>query len=437
MLNRGKVTTSERKKRKELVEDLLTKGYTPVNVRGTTKVSALAEAGRELGISYEGMYRWLGRERTQKKLGNTAFIPDWRKYKPVETSLVEQPPELPDTSQVARFLRNHPSTVEELSIKFKITVDETYNILSELENTHHILHKAGDVFSIHKTPEPAYVQGPIFEYVSRKDNTFLFGALGDTHLGSKYERLDVLRDLYDRFEKVGVDRVFHTGNWIDGEHHFNKHDLHTHGFDAQCRYLVNEYPSKKRIITYAIAGDDHEGWTAQREGINVGAYLENKMREAGRADWIDLGYMEAHVKLVNVNTGFFTMLAVVHPGGGSAYAESYSIQKIVESLESGEKPGVALYGHYHKLIAGEYRNVFWLQTGCTKGQDTFGRKKRLRYTLGGTTVRLEQDPDTGAIVSFSPTMHRYFDKGYYWQRNQRWSHSGEVVLPEVDSNPKH
>src|SRR6185369_11109011 len=114
------------------------------------------------------------------------------------------------------------------------------------------------------------------------------------------------------------------------------------------------------------------------------------MRDAGRSDWVDLGYMEAHIRLRNANTGKESILAVVHPGGGSAYADSYVVQKIIESLDGGEKPAVALYGHYHKMLAGEYRNVFWVLVPSTKDQDVFMRKKRLRSVVGGAIIEVEQ-----------------------------------------------
>jgi hypothetical protein len=264
--------------------------------------------------------------------------------------------------------------------------------------------------------------------VSRPDNTFLFGAVADSHLGSKYERLDALNDIYNRFEKAAVDRVFHCGNWIEGEARFNRTDIKIHGMDAQLDYLADHYPAKPGIVTYAVTGDDHEGWYAQREGIDIGRHAENVMRRAGRNDWVNLGYMEAHIRLVNANTGKWVTLAVVHPGGGSAYADSYVVQKILESLDGGEKPAVALYGHYHKMLAGEYRNVYWALIPSTKDQDVFMRKHKLRSVVGGGIIGLDQDPETGAITGMTPKLWRYFNKGYY--ENERWSHSGDVILPD-------
>ncbi|MGE3582875.1 MAG: Hint domain-containing protein [Hyphomonadaceae bacterium] len=246
------------------------------------------------------------------------------------------------------------------------------------------------------------------------------------HNCSRYERLDVLNDLYNRFEKAKVQAVYNTGNWIDGEARFNKHDITVHGMEAQCRYLARHYPARPGFKTYAVAGDDHEGWYGQREGVDIGRFAERIMRDVGREDWVHLGFMEAYIRLVNANTGKSAVMAVVHPGGGSAYALSYSIQKIIEALDGGEKPAVGLYGHYHKLWAGNIRNVWCVQTGTTKDQDPFMRKKKIDAHVGGVIVRMEQDPRTGAIIGFEPNMIRYFNKGYY---ADRWSYSQPVRLP--------
>ena len=58
-----------------------------------------------------------------------------------------------------------------------------------------------------------------------KDGVIRFGFVSDTHLASKYARLDVLNALYDVFAKEGITTVYHGGNWIDGDARFNKYDV--------------------------------------------------------------------------------------------------------------------------------------------------------------------------------------------------------------------
>ena len=179
-------------------------------------------------------------------------------------------------------------------------------------------------------------------------------------------------------------------------------------------------------MTYAVAGDDHEGWYGQREGVDIGKRAEQTFLENGRNDWRHIGFMEAFVSLVHAKSKASSQLLVQHPGGGSAYALSYTTQKIVESLDGGEKPAVLLCGHYHKLWFGNIRNVWCVQTGCQQDQTPFMRKKRISAHVGGCLVRLTQDPRTGAIVRCRVEIMRYFNKGYY---NNRWSHAGAVELP--------
>jgi hypothetical protein len=329
--------------------------------------------------------------------------------------------------RIIAVLRRGGGSVAELAAAAGASEGLVRRALDSLRAANIVIHEDDGRFSIGTSLAPAFSSGEAVKYVSRKNNTFLFGALGDSHLGSKYERLDVTNDLYDRYEAAGVDRVFHTGNWVDGDGPLNRHDLAVHGMEGQFEYLAQNYPTRKGITTYAVAGEDHEGWWTRSEGINVGQRAEQTMREHGRADWVNLGFMEAHVRLVNANSGKEAILAVVHPGGGSAYALSYSIQKIIEALEGGEKPAVGLYGHYHKLWAGNIRSVWVVCTGCGQDQTVFMRNKvKQEAHVGGTMIELEQDPETGAIIAMTPKLIRYFVRGYY---GNRWARGAPNVKP--------
>ena len=418
----------EIERRKKVLEECLAEGFAPFGQTGG-QGSAVNEAARRLRVHPATLGHSV-------RLG--AVAPDWTKYAPSARATiaaeVAPPPPMParqDLSEaLLKALRSGPLSLAEISHRVGSTPGQALDELQALQSRAHNIRKIGDDYALEREMEPAFVRGPSFRYVSRPDNTFYFGVAADSHLGSKYERLDALVDIYDRFAKAKVDRVFHCGNWVEGEASFNRTDVAIHGMEQQLQYCVKHYPRREGIVTYAVTGDDHEGWYAQREGIDIGRRLEQDMRDAGRSDWVNLGYMEAYVELVNANTGKVAVLAVVHPGGGSAYADSYVVQKIIESLDGGEKPAVALYGHYHKMLAGEYRNVFWVLVPSTKDQDVFMRKKRIRSVVGGGIITLEQDPETGAITGFTPKLWRYFNKSFY---NNRWSHSGGVELPEREA----
>ncbi len=211
-----------------------------------------------------------------------------------------------------------------------------------------------------------------------------FGLIGDNHLCNKHSRLDVLKEAYDVFEREGITTVLNTGNWIDGEHRFTKPECIVRpGMDSQIDYMLENYPQRKGITTRYVAGDDHEGWYQQRECIEIGRYLELRAQKIGRTDLQYLGYAEADIELKA--KGGSAVARVVHPGGGSAYAISYTDQKRVESYQGGEKPSIEFAGHYHKYNVGYPREVTTIQTGCTCEQTLFMRKKRPGKKCGVST----------------------------------------------------
>lgn len=423
------------------VEQALRAGWRPAGRAGPGP-AAIAVAAEALGVPRATMQKRLATARLKH-----GIEPDWSLWKPATAPRIAAAPPRPAPAPVPEApprvaaepvpprgvpadlaerilsaIRKEPLSLAELAARFQVSAG---TVLDEIEAAHARganLHQLGDRWSLERAQAPSYSTGRRFEYLSRPDNSFVFGVTADNHLCSKYERLDALETNYDRFAERGVDRVFNCGNWIDGEARFNRTEIHTHGMDGQLRYLVEKYPRRPGLVTYAVSGDDHEGWYDQREGVSIGRRAELEMRAAGREDWVDLGFMEAHVALKNANSGKEATLSVVHPGGGSAYADSYVVQKIIESLDGGEKPACALYGHYHKCLAGQYRNVWWILVPSTKDQDTFMRKKRLRSVVGGGIVTLRQDPASGAIYAMAPELWQFFNRGFY---NDRWSHAGE------------
>jgi hypothetical protein len=246
---------------------------------------------------------------------------------------------------------------------------------------------------------------------------YKFGVCGDKHLCNQHSRIDVLNLLYDLYEAEGITTVYDTGNWIDGEARFNKSELLVHGLDAQIDYLIQNHPAKKGLKTFAVAGDDHEGWYQQRECLDIGKYAEMKMRSAGREDWVHLGYAESIIEL-KASKGS-RMMMVNHPGGGSSYAISYKGQKYVEGLTGGEKPAIVLQGHYHKFNVGYPREVFVVDSGTCCDQTLFMRKRQLQAHVGGLIIELMQAPD-GRIVRFRVEFLPFYDRGFYEKQRRHF-----------------
>jgi hypothetical protein len=308
----------------------------------------------------------------------------------------------------------------------KLRVDNsTAALILELAKARGVsLHHRGDLWHVDAPAMGSQNEPGRFQLVSDDTGLIRIAAVGDTHLCSKYARLDCLEDFYDHVEHRGIKHVLHAGNWIDGEAPFNRHDLLVHGMDQQMQYLAKHYPQRPGIETWAITGEDHEGWYSRREGVDVGRYAERVMQDAGRADWRDVGFMENFIDLVHAGTGKTSKLLLMHPGGGSAYAVSYAPQKIVEGFDGGDKPACLLIGHYHKSSYNLIRNVHTFQVGCFEDQTVFMRKNKLSAHLGGwVEIQLHLDPETGAVITGGGFFKNYYVRDYY---NGRWSQHGPV-----------
>lgn len=258
--------------------------------------------------------------------------------------------------------------------------------------------------SPHKTPQIVH---DLSEYEGK---WFRFGVCGDKHMGNMQSRLDVMNLLYDLYEAEGITTVYDTGNWIDGECRFNKNELLVHGMDNQLDYLIDNHPKKKDIITHYVAGDDHEGWYQQREGVEIGKYLQLRAEAAGRNDLKYLGYAESLVELKAARGS--RMMMVNHPGGGASYAISYKSQRYADSLQGGEKPAIVLQGHYHKFNVGYPREIFAVDTGTCCDQTLFMRKRQIQAHVGGLIVEVMQAPD-GRIARFRTEFLPFYDRGFY------------------------
>ena len=231
---------------------------------------------------------------------------------------VVEPAEINYAEKIKAILKKRGVVpIAELSNTLDISYGKVEGFIKELTDKGHtaVTENGNVIFStLIPKSEPTYLD------VKKMSTGFhRFGVCGDNHLCSKYERLDILNALYDFYESEGITTVYNTGNWIDGEARFNKHDIHTHGMDNQIDYFLENYPKRKGITTYYITGDDHEGWYTQREGIDVGRYTEMKAKQAGREDFGEslLAPDRTHDRLARVGMGMGYGAAGMGMGGPS------------------------------------------------------------------------------------------------------------------------
>lgn len=242
-----------------------------------------------------------------------------------------------------------------------------------------------------------------------------FGIVSDTHIGNHHSMEDQLHEAFEVFRKEGITAVYAPGNLIDGEKTYRgqEYEIKVMGVDNVVSNLARVWPRVPGITTYHVASSTcHEGYYFKSAGVLVG-----KLIETARPDMVYLGLDEADVVLHDSDAR--PTLRIIHPGGGSSYADSYRPQKIVESYGGGEKPTVLAIGHYHKSSFNDIRDVQVLQAGCLERQTPFMRKLSLRAAMGFWIVEI-QFSEHGSLRRFKQEWFRYYvgDRGqilHDWQ----------------------
>jgi len=200
------------------------------------------------------------------------------------------------------------------------------------------------------------------------DRHIRFGAFSDCHLGHSCYRPDVLRKMIKDGKRQGIEFWFNSGGTVEGMSGRDGHiyELDYLGASAQLGFFTSEFKRFRKTVYSIEAQNSHGGWFKSKGnmGLNIGEELEKRSRH-----YKFIGYDEQDIILDN---GLKVRLR--HPGGGTAYALSYKIQKYVEAISGGQKPHMLLQGHFHKSIYLFYRNIHCFDAGCLCDQTPFMKK---------------------------------------------------------------
>lgn len=189
--------------------------------------------------------------------------------------------------------------------------------------------------------------------------------ISDTHLASKYDRLDILRYLYEQAEDNNVNYILHSGDVVDGNKHPNQvYELKETSFDGQVEYVIDKYP-KSNIPTYMIAGN-HDMFWQQKAGADPLKVISSK-----RDDLIYLGSDCEDLKIGKLK------IRLYHGSGGNAYAKSYKLQKYLDSIDTKERPHILQTGHIHQAFYMKQGDTHCFQTSCLQDLTPYERSKGL------------------------------------------------------------
>ena len=186
--------------------------------------------------------------------------------------------------------------------------------------------------------------------------------ISDTHLASKFDRVDILRYLYEKAEDNGVDYILHSGDLCEGVSGRPQqlYELKENSYTGQRDYVIDKYPHSD-IPTYIIAGN-HDYWWIKQCGADIVRDI-CKQRE-------DLIYLGSDCEDLQIGK---LLVRMRHGSQGISYAKSYRLQKYLDSIPSEELPHILQMGHIHQAFYLKQGKTHCFQTSCLQDLTPYER----------------------------------------------------------------
>jgi len=222
--------------------------------------------------------------------------------------------------------------------------------------------------------------------------------ISDTHLCSKYDRLDILRYLYAKADERGVKHILHSGDFTDGRSNRPEHiyELREPSYEGQVDYCVEKYPTFDGK-TYVISGN-HDDWWYKSTGSEIVKAIANR-----RDDIVYLGSDVADMKIGKLKVRLF------HGKGGNAYAKSYKVQKYLDSIPLEERPHILQTGHIHQSFYMKQDDTHCFQTSCLEDLTPFARSMGFANDKSVWWVDVEMN-DKGQIQNITQELETFNTK---------------------------
>lgn len=304
-----------------------------------------------------------------------------------------------DLTKIKEFMKKSVGkkgvSIDNLCEQFELKDYEALGLIELLKRDGLMVYVDGD--RIYKMPSPVKTND-VYE-IKQQLNHLKLLLTSDLHLGSKYDRLDILKYVYKKADDLGVEIVLNAGDLTDGYYPNRSNqifELKAHGADEQTDYVVNNFPEFGGT-TYFITGN-HDYTHIRNDGYDIGKAV-SKQRE----DMIYLGQDVADLKIGKLKTRLF------HGAGGKPYSKSYKLQRYVETIPMEERPHIQLMGHYHDAFYMPYQGVHCFQVPALLDQTPFARQMGMSNLKGVWWVDIDFD-NKGNITTIKPELETFEHK---------------------------
>lgn len=250
-----------------------------------------------------------------------------------------------------------------------------------------------------------YHEKNTYQFQTDDSNEFKFIAIADTRLGSKYQQLSILNDIYQKGHEMGYNSVIHCGNISAGLYPLTDIYAETNFADdtqEQIDYIVNNYPYIEGMKTYFITGAIDDKHLKKRK-INIGKRISD-----ARNDLIYLGENSCDINIDK------TVMQIMSSKLAKTYTVSYRTQQQVDSYRSEDKPDILLYGGNLQMEKFTYRSVKCISIPSVCATTKEMNDKRYSNTIGAwyITVRTNQRGQLDSINAISSPYYKTIKDDY-------------------------
>ncbi len=223
------------------------------------------------------------------------------------------------------------------------------------------------------------------------------GVMTDTHIGHQKFFPERVYAAFEEFKKEKIDFWCHVGDVTEGMSNRAGHiyELTHLGYDQQKKFACEIFGQWTDTPVYMIDGN-HDRWYIKSNGALIVKDIANRLD-----NYHFIGHDEGDIILNNNTT-----IRLWHGEDGNSYALSYRIQKILESLQGGDKPNIMFCGHTHKYVKLFERNVHAVSSGCIEDQTSWMRGKRIAANPGFGIYDITFD-NTG-VKKFGETFYPFY-----------------------------
>ena len=264
------------------------------------------------------------------------------------------------------------------------------------------VYKNGDIY-IRSYGDNSLEESAPYYINTEHSNKIKLAFISDTRLGSKYEQLSILNDIYKKAYEYGVTEVFHCGDISEGVYRNTKslynETLFEHDVYSQGRYIINNYPYVEGITTNFITGE-HDKTHIDTEKRDIGKMVSSK-----REDMKYLGRNRRKIVILDSNNNEKISLLMLHPKGKIPYTVSYKPQQFISALRNEDKTDILLHGHWLQTEMLSMRNITEFSVPSVVATTPEMIDNGLQNTIGAWFVEIIFDKNERKII---PTFIPYY-----------------------------